>query len=244
MKRAFAGALLLVLLAPPVSADVSNREIPLDGATMLRLNVNGSVHVVPQTGATSVKFHAVDYGPSVPPIAVTTSRAGKRLNVSITGPSQNLLPFNGASGYELYLSYPANVHLDLREFAGRIHVDAVPASMQLYDAQGDIVVDDAAQAITAEDDAGSITVNGARNSLTLSVSAGDVNATLAPDWHGSLVRLEASNGDLALHVPPGFRGRYDLSTGSGTVSNPLRSVKDAPLVFMLAQQGNVAIATP
>jgi hypothetical protein len=244
MRRLFAVLLLLALTVPPAAAQVSDREIPFGDATTLRLNVNGSIHVVPLAGATNVAFHAVDYGPSVPPMAVTTSRAGKRLNISITGPSQNLLPFNGASGYELYLTYPASAHLDLRAFAGRVHVDAVPAPMEIYAAQGDIVVDSTAHSLAAEDDSGSITVTNARNTLMLTTSSGDVKATLAPGWRGSLVRLEASHGNLALHVPAGFRGRYDLSSGSGSVRNALHSVAGAPLVFMLAEQGSIAVATP
>jgi hypothetical protein len=235
---------LIGVLFSVLIAQVSDREIVLGNATALRLNVSGSVHVVPMAGLSSVKFHVVDYGPSTPPINVTTSRTGKRLNISITGPSQALLPFNGATGYELYVSIPEDVRLDLREFAGRIHIDTVPAPMQLYAAQGDIVIDDAAQPVTAEADAGNISVGSARNSLTLSAGSGNVDATLAQGWRGSLVRLEASTGNLTLHVPAGFRGKYDLSSGGGEVSNPLRSVAGAPLVFMLTEQGNIAIAAP
>ena len=57
------------------------------------------------------------------------------------------------------------------------------------------------------------------------------------------MRLESSNGNLHLSVPAGFRAHYDVSTGSGHVSNPLRGVARAPLVFMLAEQGDVSIAT-
>jgi len=244
--RRLLGAVLFAALAlafvPLASAQVTDRELPVGSATTLRLNVSGAIHVMPVAGLTSVKFHVVDNGPSIPPMTLNTSRTGSRMNVSITGPSENILPFVGASGYELQLSYPARMHLDLREFAGRVHVDDVTASMQIYDADGNIVVDNASAPLTAEADSGDIAVTNARSSITLTVGNGNVAAALAPGWRGTLVRLEASNGNLHLGVPAGFRGRYDVTSGSGHVSNPLRSVPKAPLVFMLAEQGDVSIA--
>jgi hypothetical protein len=236
-------AAVVALATPHADAQVTDRELPVGNATTLRLNVSGSIHVVAVAGLTSVKFHVVDSGPSIPPMELKTSRVGRRMNVSITGPSSNILPFVGASGYELQLSYPANMHLDLREFAGRIHVDTVPASMQLYDADGNIVVDSASAALTAEADAGDISVAGARTTVSLTASNGNVNAALAPGWRGSEVRLEASNGNLHLSVPAGFKAHYDVTSGSGHVSNPLRNDPKAPLVFMLTESGDVSIAT-
>ncbi len=240
---AFVGLLALAATLH-ASAQVTDRELPVGNATTLRLNVSGSIHVIPVAGLTSVKFHVVDSGPSTPPMALKTSRAGSRLNVSITGPGSSMLPFVGASGYEIQLSYPAKMHLDLREFSGRIHADSVPASMQLYDADGNIVVDSAGAALTAEADAGDISVTGARTTLSLTASKGNVNATLASGWRGSEVRLEASDGNLHLTVPAGFKAHYDVTSGSGHVSNPLRNVPAGPLVFMLTEQGDASIATP
>jgi hypothetical protein len=224
-------------------AQVSDRELPIGNATSLRLDVSGSIHIIPVAGLTSVKFHVVDNGPSIPPMSVHASRSGARLNVSIAGPDQSILPFVGASGYELQLQYPAGVHLDLRQNGGRIHVDNVPVSMQLYDAQGNIVVDNAAAQLTAYAAAGDIAVTNARTSLTLTVDTGNVSAALAPGWRGSLIRLEASNGNLHLNVPAGFKAHYDVTTGAGRVSNPLRNVRSGPLVFMLTEQGDVSIGT-
>jgi hypothetical protein len=246
MKRVLTAVLfgaLVLAIAPRASAQVTDRELPMGSATTLRLNVSGSIHVIPVAGLTSIKFHVVDSGPSTPPMTLNTSRSGSRLNVSITGPSQNILPFVGASGYELQLQYPAGVHLDLRENSGRIHVDNVPASMQLYDGEGDIVVDGAAAQLTAYAAAGNIAVTNAHTSVTLTVDTGNVSATLAPGWRGSLIRLEASNGSLHLSVPAGFRAHYDVTSGSGHVSNPLRNAAASPLVFMLTEQGDVSIVT-
>jgi hypothetical protein len=247
MKRLLAGALaagVALAMAPHASAQITDRELPVGGTTMLRLNVSGSIHVMPVAGLRSVNLHVIDSGPSTPPMKVTSSRTGARMNVAITGPSESMLPFVGASGYELQLSYPASMHLDLREFAGRVHVDSVTAPMQIYDANGNIVVDDASSPLTADADSGNISVTNARNSLTLTVGNGNVNASLTPNWRGTLVRLEASNGNLHLAVPSNFRAHYDLATGSGRVTNPLHGVAKAPLVFMLAEQGDVSIATP
>jgi hypothetical protein len=234
---------LVFAIASHASAQVTDRELPVGSATTLRLNVSGSIHVIPVAGLTSIKFHVVDSGPSTPPMTLNTSRSGSRMNVSITGPSQNILPFVGASGYELQLQYPAGVHLDLCQNSGRIHVDNVPASMQLYDGEGDIVVDGAAAQLTAYAAAGNIAVTNAHTSLTLTADTGNVNATLAPGWRGSLIRLEASNGSLHLAVPAGFKAHYDVTSGSGHVSNPLRNAASSPLVFMLTEQGDVSIVT-
>jgi Putative adhesin len=246
MKRLLTAALfgaLVFAIALRAFAQVSDRELTVGSATALRLNVSGSIHVTPVAGLTTIKFHVVDSGPSTPPMTLNTSRSGSRMNVSITGPSQNILPFVGASGYELQLQYPARMHLDLRQTSGRIHVDNVPASMQLYDAEGDIVVDDSATQLTAYAAAGNISVTNAHTSLTLTADTGNVNATLAPAWRGSLIRLEASNGDLHLSVPAGFKAHYDVTSGSGHVSNPLRNAATGPLVFMLTEQGDVSIVT-
>lgn len=236
-------AAMLVLVASGLgSAQVTDREIPLDGATALRLNVSGSIHVIPVAGGSSIAFHVIDSGPSTPPISVNVSRAGARIDVEITGPSQSILPFTGASGYELQLRYPQNLKLDLREFAGRVHVDRVGAAMQIYDADGNIVVDDAPAALTAQADSGDIDVTGARSRLMLSTIDGNVHASLAPGFAGRLIRLEAENGDLSLRVPSGFGGHYDLTAAAGHVSNAFRDDPKGPLVFMLAEQGNVSVA--
>jgi hypothetical protein len=236
-------ALALALVLPSLSsAQTTDQELPIGHATTLRLNVSGSVHAIAVPGLQSVSFHVIDSGPSTPPMSITTSHTGLRMNVSITGPSQSVLPF-GASGYELQVSYPAQMRLDLREFAGRVHIDRVTEPMQIYDANGNIVVDDARAALTAEDDNGNIAVGNARAMLMLTVGNGNVSAGLAPGWRGKLVRLEASNGNLNLAVPAGFAAQFDLSSAGGTVSNPLRSRAKGPLVFMLAEQGNVSIET-
>ena len=235
-------ALGLALILPSLSsAQTTDRELPTGNATTLRLSVSGSVSVMAVPGLHSVAFHVIDSGPSTPPMSIATSRTGSRMNVSITGPSQRLLPFLGASGYELQISYPARMRLDLREFAGNVHIDRVTSPTQIYDANGSIVVDDADAALTADDDNGDIAVTSARAMLMLTVGDGSVNAALAPGWSGKLVRLEASNGNLRLAVPAGFAAQFDLSSGGGTVTNPLHSRAKSPLVFMLAEQGNVSI---
>jgi hypothetical protein len=245
MRRRFfvwtiAAALLCSAFA---SADApSDREFPIGTATTLRLNVSGSIHALAVSGLRSVRFHVAGDG-SPPEVQVTESRSSRQLNLSISEPSQSVVPFAAGAAYELVVAYPANLQLDLREFAGRVHLDDVTAASQIYDANGDVVVDRTAAALTAEADNGDILVAHAGAALELTVGEGNVSAALAPDWNGKLVRLEASDGNLDLHVPPGFRARFDLSSGSGRVSNPLRSQSSGPLVFALAERGNVSILT-
>ncbi len=219
----------------------SDRAFSVGNATLLRLNVSGSVHAIAIRGLHSLQLHVVDSGASSPPIDITTSRTGRRMNVSITGPSQSVLPFAGGSGYELEISYPADLRLDLREFAGRVHLDDVTAPAQVYDANGDIVVDRTSAPLAAEADSGNISVSAAQSTLELTCGNGNVDAQLSSGWSGKLVRLEASDGNLHLRVPPGFRAHFDLSTGSGTVANSVRGHSGGALVFALAERGNVSI---
>jgi len=170
--------MLSLLLAAFTSAQVLDRTIPLDGAAALQLNVSGSIHLIPDASARGVSFHVVDNGPSTPPMSVTIAHGARRLVVSITGPSQNILPFVGASGYELQVRYPPQISLDLREFAGRVHVDRVTAPMQIYDAEGNIAVDDAPASLTAQADSGNIAVSGAGSRLMLSTINGTASGFL------------------------------------------------------------------
>jgi hypothetical protein len=236
-------AALALTSGAPALAQVSDRTYPVNGATDLRLNVSGNVHVIPSAGAREVVFHVVDYGPPIPKMNFVDSRSSKRLTISVSGPSQQIYPFNGASGYEIQITYPANVRLDLREFAGHVQADGLVSASQLYDADGSITVAGARGPLTAEADSGAIAVSGALSTVQLTTGNGPVTAQLAQGWRGSLVRIESSNGPLNLTVPPDFRGNYDLSSASGSVHNWLKSVKGATTVFMLTQNGSVSVTT-
>jgi hypothetical protein len=226
-----------------VQAQVSDRVYPVNGATDFRLNVSGNVHVVPSASAQAITFHVVDYGPPIPTMKFTNSHTGNRVTISVNGPSQQLYPFNGASGYEIDVTYPANLRLDLRQFAGHIQADQLVSSTQLYDANGSIAIAGARGPVTAEADSGSIALTDAHGTVQLTTGNGPVSAQLAAGWRGSLVRLESSNGALSLSVPAGFRGDYDLTSASGAVHNALRTVRGAPVVFMLTQNGSVSVTT-
>lgn len=234
---------IVLIAATFTSPQVTDRDIPLGGATSLRLNVSGSLHLVPMPDGRSIGFHVIDSGPSTPPIRVEVSHTGSRLDVSITGPSEGLLPFTGASGYELRVQYPQSLKLDVREFSGRLHLDRAGAPTQLYDADGDIAVDSAPSSLTAQADSGNITVSDAHARLMLSTIDGNVDAQLAPSWRGTLIRLETQQGNLHLTVPQGFSARYDVNTAAGNVTNPFHSAKAGPLVFILAEQGNISVAS-
>lgn len=243
--RIFGAALTIVVASSQASAlgQTVDREFPLSGATTLRINLSGHVHVIPDATISSVKIHLTDYGPSVPALAFKDSRAGNRLNVSITGPSQSVLPFVGASGYEVEVRVPTNVRIDLREFGGRVQVDAVTAPAQYYNANGNIEIADARSAVTAEADNGDINVTSAHGDVMLSTGNGKNSATLARDWHGKNVRMEASNGAMRLNVPADFHANFDITAANGKVSNPLRSSGKQPVVFMLSQSGDITVAT-
>lgn len=243
MKAAFALAATAALLAVAgrASAGVLDRDVAVGRATSVRLNVSGNVHVSIAPSGARIGIHVVDYGPKTPAMHLATSKTGSRLTLSITGPSENILPFVGATGYTVDVTIPRDLKFDLREFAGRVRIDRVTAPMQVYNANGTIDVSDAQSALTAESDLGDITVHRASDMLELTCGTGNVTATLADGWHANLVRIEASQGNVALHVPPRFRARYDVTSGSGQVHNPMHSVPHAPLVFMLTENGDASI---
>jgi hypothetical protein len=237
-------ALALVLgPAAPAVAQTSDHEVPLAGAATVRINVSGSIHVTFDSAATSVKIHSIDRGPSSPPLKVASGKAGSRLTITITGPAASMLPFNGESGYETQVTVPAGASLDLREFSGHVQIDRIASPTQVYDAEGTIDVGQAAAPLTAEADAGDITVAGADSTLNLTAGTGNIVARLNAGWHGQQVRLETTKGNMKLTAPPDLRASFDLTSAGGTVTNPLHSTPHAPSVFMLAEQGNIAIAT-
>jgi hypothetical protein len=230
--------------AATASAQVTDQDVPLAGATSVRLNVSGHVHVVFDDTAAggNVRLHVINNGPSSPPMHVSTSRVGGRLTVTITGPSSSLLPFVGPTGYEVHVTIPAAIPLDLREFDGHVQIDRITAPTQIYNAVGAIDVVEADALLTAEADAGNIHVGSANNTLNLTDANGSITASLANGWHGKQVRLETSNGDIMLAVPPDLHGSFDVTSADGTVKNPMKSTSHAPSIFLLAEKGNVTIA--
>ena len=246
--RLFALPLLaaLVVSQAPAAAQVVDRDFPLGGAGTLRLNVSGHVHIMTDAPQGTVKVHVVDYGPSVPALKFNGVRSGARYTLTISGPTQSVLPFVGASGYETDLHVPRNVKIDLREFGGRVRVDSVTAPAQYYSANGNIEVADARAALTAEADNGNVTISSAHGNIMITTGNGASHATLARDWSGNLVRMEASNGNMTLLVPSSFHANVDVTAANGKVANVLHSSGKTPVVFMLSQSGDITlgIASP
>jgi hypothetical protein len=238
LPSAFFAALLvcLSLLSSAGAQTQSEREVPVENDGLLRVNISGDVRFVPVPYAKRVRVYAAAK------FILSTTRTGSRVTISITGPTRAVLPFAGASGvaYEIY--YPANMPLDVREYGGTVRIDDAIVPVDIYNAVGNISIDRPHAVVTAEDDVGNITVTNAHGPVDLAIDKGTVSAELAPDWSGSAIRMQASNGNLNLSVPSAFRGHYDLSTGLGSVSNPLHSDRRGPLVFMFARTGNVTVA--
>jgi hypothetical protein len=243
MKRVVVLSAALALIVVPalsLAQSTTDRDIPLAGATSVRLNAEGHIHVLDAAAGDALHLHVVNYGPPSPPLRIEASREGSRIDASISGPRESVVPI-GATGFTVDISVPRNVKLDLRSFSGTIHVDRVRAPMQLYTADGDITVDAADAPLTAYADIGSVTVARARNMIELTSGQGNVTATLANGWSANLVRLESSQGNVRLNVPRGFRARYDTTSEDGHVHNGLASFAHAPLVFMLTQKGDVTV---
>ncbi len=226
-------------LHPAAAQQTATRHIALGNANLLRVNVSGDLTLVPDANASDILI--VGSAPvGSPPLRVESTRTGRRLNVALSGPARSPLPFT-ASGHSYRLTYPAGLRIDVREFAGGVTIAHSRAPIVIYNANGPIAIADAAGSVTVEADNGSIRATGVRAPISATTGTGDLRVVLERGWRGREVRLESSNGNVSLAVPPGFRGHYDLSSGNGAVSNPLPSDPHGALVFILTERGNVAV---
>jgi hypothetical protein len=246
MKLPVALLSAVALAFPMVAAraDVANgdRDVPLLGATILRVNISGDVRFTPDAAVRTVAVHA-DSKNAPSKFSLSATRTGSRLTLAISGPQRAVLPFGGASGTAYEIVYPAHLKLDVREYAGDVSIDRPVAPVDVYDAQGDLRVDGAQSSVTAEANYGDIVVSKTRGAVDVAADTGDITVDLAPDWAGDSVRLQAAKGDVRLNVPPAFRGKFDVSAGQGSISNALRYDPNGIPVFIVVRTGDVTVTT-
>lgn len=239
-----AGAIALAATAFPAQAQLPpGTNVSVNGARALEIDANaGDISVVPDPLLKVVQVFARS-GRSNVRVPLEISHPPELLRIAIDGTAPSLLPFAGGNGREYEVRYPPAMRLVVKEYGGNVRVGNAVAPIEIYNANGNIVVGEVRSHVTALADDGNVYVAAAYGSVDLSAGVGNVDVVLGPGWSGSLVRLEAAKGNLHLTVPSGFKGRYDATTGRGTVTNPFHSVLRAPLVFMLVENGNVTISS-
>ena len=239
LLAAFAASLVM-LSAIGAQAEVvsGTHEAALAGATKLRININGDVHVLSDPGSKTVRVIA---RPADAHYSLTATRTGDRLTLTIVGPQRDVLPFSGPSGSQFEVVYPATLPLDLREYSGSINLEKPIAPVDIYIAAGNLHVASPQASVTAETNAGNILIQDARSAVDVASDAGNIFAELAPTWIGESVRMQAANGNMQLMVSQSFRGNFDVSTEKGSVKNALHSDAHGVPVFMFARSGDIAI---
>lgn len=233
-------ACMLVAALPAWAQQQATRALDVGNATALRINVSGDLKLVPDTAAT--KITVLGTAPvGSPPLKVEATRTGRRLNISLSGPSRSPLPFT-ASGHSYVVTYPSRLRLEVREFAGGVTIAHALAPLDIYNADGAISLDGATASVTAEADNGDISASDVHSTIAVTTGTGNVSVHLARAWNGREVRIESSQGNLSLSVASDFRAHFDVTAADGQVVNGLPNDARAPLVFMLSERGNIAVA--
>jgi hypothetical protein len=244
---AFALAALAVVL--PVSATAQtpavDKTIATERATVLQIDAGGGdMTLVPDAAVGSVRIRIDQSGASGEPPAVTSSVHAKNLVVTIGGGGgTSMVPFAAAASMAYTIDYPATMKLDLRVSSGGVHVVRPSAAVQLYAGDGDVTIDAPTASVTAEAAHGALIATSASAAVDLQADLGDVNAQLSPTWTGNEVRIQSAQGAIHLIVPAGFRGKFDVTSGTGNVHNEVsKSNATKPLVWLYAPAGDVSIS--
>lgn len=197
-------------------------DVPLREATLLRFDVTGDVRVIFDPRASSVRVRATSHAGPVP-FQLGVTRSGAVVTVRVSGRRPAVFPFSGPSGVAYMLTLPPRVRVELREHAGNVVIASPSADTSV------------------QNNAGNVEVTRASGTIDVAVDSGNADVQLSPEWRGTSVRLQADAGNLQLHVPPSFKGRFDASSGTGRVSNALTSAPQGVPVFVFARTGNVDI---
>ncbi len=239
-----ASAIALAATTLSTSAETAvDRTFALKGATALEIDVQGGdASAIADPLLKVVQVHVSGRERNAQTITLAANRQGATLKLSIHGAGAALLPFTGSGTTTMEVRFPPALRLRVRQYGGSVTLENSSAPAEIYNASGGITITSPHALVTAQADNGDIALSGARASIELTAGTGNVDAQLDPHWAGHLVRMEATSGNLRLTVPPGFRGKFDTTTGGGIVSNALASVPRAPLVFMLAERGNVTVS--
>lgn len=239
-----AGAIALAAATQPAEVPaLPEGSVAVGSASSLVVVVqSGDVTLTPDPYLKVVQIQAYAGGRAVSaPLDVT--HPSRTLRIAIAGRAAPALPFVAGNALKYEVTYPRRLPLTVRQFGGAVRVGgAASAPVEIYDAGGSITVRHPRGRVTALADAGDVSVEEARSTVETTAVRGNVAVTLADGWSGSLVRLEATSGNVHLAVPANFRAQYDVTAETGTVLNPFRSAAHAPLVFALVETGNVTIS--
>jgi Putative adhesin len=245
---ALAGWLAIVPVLPAEAQPAPGRDVPVAGASVLQIDIDGyKLAVKPDASAGAAAGTVLlqpGYDRSVPAPRIEIARVGPRLVVTILAPKLFDNPFAGSAPPPVFgITYPAHLRLEVRASGGGVQLAGTTAAAQVIDGGGDVAVDDPHGSIAVDNRDGNISVRGAHERVDVSSDSGSVAVDLAPEWSGDSVRMESADGNLTLHVAPGFRGDIDASTVAGTVRTALRSTAHAPPVWLFTRKGDISIGT-
>ncbi|MBI3948421.1 MAG: pentapeptide repeat-containing protein [Armatimonadetes bacterium] len=191
------------------------REIPLEGATALRVLLKvGNLRVVPgEADAVLLQGRAID------PDTLTIAREGEVLSVRQEGPD---VPRRHAA---LALTVPASLaRLDAGTGVGNVHLAAAARSVRAHTGCGNLKIEaPEAESLDANTGVGNIHLRGTRlQHLSVHTGAGniDADAALAEGEHG----LQSGVGNVTLALPGDAAAQVEAVTGIGAVKS------DWPLV--------------
>ncbi len=222
------------------------KRIATAGASRIEIDAdNGAVAIAaaPATDAVVVTQAGSATAPSALPVS-WTRRSGRLIVTIGGGVGTSQIPFVATGGVAYRIRYPAALPLYVRAFGGDVRLSDSRAPVQVTDAQGTVTVQSPRGSVSVDSGGGDVSARDAGGALDLATDRGRITATLAHAWQPHAIRFESGTGDIALSVPPGFRGHVDASAGSGTVRDALtpaaRRAK-APPVWLYTADGSIAI---
>ncbi|HTU82330.1 MAG TPA: hypothetical protein VMF61_09380 [Candidatus Acidoferrales bacterium] len=236
---ALAAAIVTALSGAAARADSGERTIPTAGARVLELQA-GDTGVTLLADAPPGAI-AVDGGASS---QIASSPAGNRLIVTISGSgTSSTVPFAAGAATGLTIHFPEAMRLDVRISGGNVRVVDPASAVEIFDADGDVAVEGPRGAVTAESARGNVTVSSALSSVDVAADAGDVSAELVPGWVGAEVRMQSATGNVRVALPPGFVGRFDVTSADGGTHDSFHAAKArTPFVWLYAPRGQIWIA--
>ncbi len=239
-----AAAVALPVAAPAQTAS-AERSFSTGRTRVLQLDAaGGDVTLMPDGAAGSVRIRIFQSGAASGTPQIAGTAHGNRLAVTIGSPNgSSMIPFAEASATTFTVDYPAAMRLDVRASTGNVRIVKPQAAVEVFAQAGNVTIDAPAGPVTAEAAEGNVVATGASSTVDIASDGGDVSAVLAPGWSGAEVRLQSTKGAVSLTVAPGFRGRFDVTSGTGTVHNEFgKSNARSPLVWLYAPAGDVSIA--
>lgn len=199
--------------------------IPHQPATGLNVQTrNGSVEVRrPAQGAAEATEVTVEAR-----LAMTTRDRLEGTTISANRTSSGTLeiralPPDGRwyprEGCSFEIQIPDTAGVTVRTGNGRIELSGASGPARLTTSNGRIVVENHDGDVSAETSNGAVRIINATGVIKARTSNGAITARPAPSSAAASAPLDlrTSNGAITVQLPPGFAGRFDMSTSNGSI---------------------------